>query len=95
MGVVLGEKLLLLRWPTLATNGDAWPFERAGCADEREHLHKQKANERERTQGKAGTDNAGSGGGMGQLELICAQHGFLSKPGCILFDRHSQMGRQG
>ena len=29
---------------------------------------------------------------MGQLELICAQHGFLSKPGCILFYRHSQMG---
>ena len=32
------------------------------------------------------------GRGLGQLELICAQHGFLSKPGCILFYRHSQMG---
>ena len=36
---------------------------------------------------------AGRGRGVGQLELICAQHEFLSKPGCILFYRHSQVER--
>jgi hypothetical protein len=35
----------------------------------------------------------GRGRGVGQLELICAQHEFLSKPGCILFYRHSQVER--
>ena len=48
---------------------------------------------REATTNGQGQGQWGGGCGVGQLELICAQHEFLSKPGCILFYRHSQVGR--